>query len=209
MSSSTRTVRSIAVLKLTNQVKHTISFAQSVASAIVAGSASFPSPTPPMATFQADIAALVTAETAALARAKGAVDIRNAKLAVLKTDLENLKAYVQSVADAANPTNAAAIIESAGMAVRKTTLHDKATLAVQQGSVSGTVVIRAKAVARRASYGWQYSTDQKTWTNLPVTLQAKTTATGLTPATSYFFRVRGVTLTGEGNWSQVVSLLVS
>jgi hypothetical protein len=208
MSSSTRTVRSIAVLKLTNQVKHTISFAQSVASAIVAGSASFPSPTPPMATFQADIAALVTAETAALARAKGAVDIRNAKLAVLKTDLENLKAYVQSVADAANPTNAAAIIESAGMAVRKTTLHDKATLAVEQGSVSGTVVIRAKAVARRASYGWQYSTDQKTWTTLPQTLQAKTGVSGLTPATTYFFRVQGLISTGEGNWSDPVSFLV-
>jgi hypothetical protein len=50
---------------------------------------------------------------------------------------------------------------------------------------------------------------EETWTNAPSTLQAKTDVVALTPVTTYFFRVRPVTKDGEGNWSQVVSLVVS
>ena len=95
------------------------------------------------------------------------------------------------------------------MSVRAVTLHPKAQLSVKQGSVSGSVKLMAKAVDHRASYEWQFSTDQKTWTNAPSTLQAKTDIAGLTAGTAYFFRFRGVTKAGEGNWSQVVTLLVT
>jgi hypothetical protein len=54
----------------------------------------------------------------------------------------------------------------------------------------------------------QSTTDQKTWVNAPVTLEAKTDITGLTPNTTYYFRFRGVTRAGEGDYSQVVSLVV-
>jgi hypothetical protein len=199
--------RAIAVLKLSPKVKNVIAYAQSLATAMT-GNASCPSPVPSLTTFQANTAALNSAEAAVLARTKGAVQDRNGKLAVLRTDLENLKAYVQTVADAATPTNAATIIESAGMTVRKTTLHDKPALAVKQGSVSGSVNLAAKAPAHRASYAWQYSTDQKTWTTLPPTLQAKTGVSGLTVATLYYFRVQVLLMTGEGDWGQVVSLVV-
>jgi hypothetical protein len=199
--------RSIAVLKLSPRIKNVITFAQSLASAMT-NNTSFPSPNPPLATFQANITALSNAEAAVLARTKGAVEDRNAKLATLKTNLETLKAYVQEVADAANPTNAASIVESAGMTVRKITLHDKPALGVKQGSVSGTVNLAAKAPAHRASYAWQYSTDQKTWTSLPQTMQAKTLASGLTTSSVYFFRVQILLPAGEQNWSQIVSLLV-
>jgi hypothetical protein len=53
-----------------------------------------------------------------------------------------------------------------------------------------------------------YSTDQKTWTNAPSTLQAKTVITGLTSTTVFYFRFRGVTKTGEGAYSQIVQILV-
>jgi hypothetical protein len=200
--------RAIAVLKMSRKVKNLITFAQSVASAIGSNSGSFPTPNPPLATLQADISALVTAETAALSRAKGAVETRNAKLAVVKNDLELIKTYVQSVADAAVPTDAEAVIQNAGMAIRKVTLHDKATLNAEQGSVSGTVVLTAKAVAKRAAYSWQYSTDQKTWTSVPSTIQAKTGVSGLTSGTLYYFRMQPLTPTGEGDWTQIVSLVV-
>ena len=72
-----------------------------------------------------------------------------------------------------------------------------------------TAELVAKPAGHRASYEWQVSTDQKTWTLLPVTLQSKTLVSALTAGTLYYFRVRPVTKTGEGNWSQVVSLLVS
>jgi hypothetical protein len=66
--------RAIAVLKMSNKVKTLITYAQSVATSLSANATSFPAPTPSVATFQVDIAALVTAETAVLARTKGAVE---------------------------------------------------------------------------------------------------------------------------------------
>ena len=79
--------------------------------------------------------------------------------------------------------------------------------------MSGSGKLVAKAAARSAAYEWQYSTAQKTWTTLPITLQAKTGVSGLTPATTpattYAFRVQEVTRTGVENWSQIVTLVVS
>jgi hypothetical protein len=198
---------STAVLKLSPRVKNVITFAQNVATAMT-GNPHFPSPTPTLATFQADVAALNTAETAVLSRAKGAVETRNARLAVVRTDLDNLRSYVQGVAAQASPSDAEAIIESAGLTIRKVTARNKPALAAKQGSVSGTVTIAAKAVAKRAVYTWEYSTDQKTWTTLPETFQAKTGVSGLTAATTYYFRVQSMTKEGLGTWGDVVSLLV-
>ncbi len=202
------TTRPHAVLKLSRRVKNVISFAQAVEAALATNVATFPSPTPPLATFQADVAALVSAETAVQARAKGAVETRDAKLSAVHNDLKSIQSYVQFVADTGNPNSAAAVIESAGLSVRKITLHDKPALAIKQGSVSGIVTLDAKAAARRAAYDWQYSTDQKTWTSLPPTLQAKTVASGLTAGTVYYFRVQALIRTGEQNWSDVVSFMV-
>ena len=200
--------RSIAVLKLSHRIKNVITFAQSVASTMASNTASFPSPVPSLAVFEADIAALSAAETAVLARTKGAVEIRNAKLAVVRGDLQTVKNYVQGVADTGPAHNAEAIVQGAGFGVRKVTLHDKAALSVRQGSVSGTVNLAAKATAKRAAYDWEYSMDQKTWTPLPQTLQAKTGLSGLAPGSTYAFRMRSLTRKGEGDWSQVVTLLV-
>jgi hypothetical protein len=55
----------------------------------------------------------------------------------------------------------------------------------------------------------KYSLDQKTWTTLPITVKAKTGVSGLTVATTYYFRVQVVTSAGVDNWSQVVSALVN
>jgi hypothetical protein len=200
--------RAIAVLKMSHKVKSLITFAQSVATTM-SDNATFPSPNPTVATFQTDIAALVTAETAALARAKGAADLRNSKLAVVRADLASLRTYVQNVVDASNPANSESIIGSAGMSIRKVTLHDKAALAVKEGSVSGTVNLSAKSAAKKAAYNWQYSTDQKTWTSLPQTLKTKTGASGLTAGAIYYFRSQALTpKEGTGDWGQIVSLLV-
>jgi hypothetical protein len=201
--------RPIAVLKVSNKVKSVITFAQSVATAMAASPTNFPSPTPSLASFQTDIAALVTAETAVTARTKGAADTRNAKLAIVKADLESLKTYVQNIVDAANPASGEAIIGSASMAIRKVTLHDKPALGIRQGLVSGSVVLSAKSAGKKAAYNWRYSTDQKTWTSLPQTLVSKTGVSGLTAVTTYYFQCETQTVKGgEGTWGQVVSFLV-
>jgi hypothetical protein len=59
---------------------------------------------------------LQTAETAALSRAKGAATVRDDKRVVVVGLLQQLRGYVQAIADA-TPENGAAIIESAGLAV--------------------------------------------------------------------------------------------
>jgi hypothetical protein len=196
----------VATLKMPRSAKRLIPFAQNIITCFT-GNTALPSPNPPLATVTADLSALVTAEAAVLNRTKGAVETRDIKLATLRTDLEQLLAYVQQVASA-NPTSAAETIQSAGMSVRKTTLHDKAPLAASRGTASGDVILVAKAVSHRASYEWQYSTDGKTWTLAPATLQAKTVLSGLTAGTLYYFRVRPVLAAGEQNWSEVVSIVV-
>ena len=74
--------------------------------------------------------------------------------------------------------------------------------------MTGTVTLAAKAAAKRASYVWQYSTDQKTWTTAPATLQSKSGVSGLTAGTQYYFRVQPLTTAGVGDWSQTVTLIV-
>jgi hypothetical protein len=197
----------IAILRMPRSNKEVSSFAQSIVTAMT-GNPSFPAPTPTLAVVSGDIVAFVAAEAAALARTKGTADTRDVKLATLRTDLEHLLAYVQIVADA-DPSTAEAVIQSAGFFVRKQAVRTKGGLEVLPGTVPGSARLVAKSAARRAAYEWQFSTDQKTWTNAPSTLQAKTVIVGLTSATTYFFRCRPIVKAGESAWSQVVSLVVS
>jgi hypothetical protein len=95
------------------------------------------------------------------------------------------------------------------MSVKRLTLHNKPDLAATRGPVPGTAHVVAKAAAHRGAYEWEFSLDQKTWTSTPTTLQAKTTVSGLTSGSTYFFRVRPVVKTGEEAWMQIVSLVVA
>ncbi len=121
--------------------------------------------------------------------------------------LEQLKAYIQKVADG-NAETAASVIQSAGVSVRKAVLRQKQAFAAKPGAVSGVVKLTA-AAAGRASYDWEHSTDGgKTWVSLPSTLQARTTVSGLTPGAMATFRYRAVTKAGEGDWSQPTAIIV-
>jgi len=127
----------------------------------------------------------------------------------VRDDLHHLRDYVQSVVETlASPADAAALIASVHMPIRRVGTRDKPALAVSNGVVPGTVVLVAKAVASTASYYWSYSLDQKTWTSVPETMQATTTISGLTSAQTYYFRFRVLTRAGHRDYSQIVSLLV-
>jgi len=206
-SNSTKPHRAGVSLKLPTKVPALITYAQGIVTGMT-NNPSFPSPMPALSTVQAAITDLQTAETAALARAKGAVATRNEKRAALIALLQSLRTDVQNVADANAPT-APSIIQGAGMAVRKTPARAPRVFAVTPGSVSGSVKIVAAAAAHRAGYEWQYSTDGgKTWTLMPVTLQAKTSLAGLPVGTTVEVRYRPVTKTGEADWSAPVSMTV-
>lgn len=123
--------------------------------------------------------------------------------------LQDARGYVQMIADA-NRENAEKIIASAAMSIRKAPARTKTDFSARSGATSGTAHLVARAISRRASYEWQWSRDAgKTWNEAPSTLQAKTTISGLPVAVACQFRFRAVTRTGEGDWSQVVTLLVS
>jgi hypothetical protein len=167
-----------------------------------------PAPSPTVAALTSALADLQTAQTAASARTKGAATVRNEKRTVFISLLQQLRGYVQTTADA-TPENGASIIESSGLSVRKTPTHAPRVFGAKQGPLSGTAKVTAVSAGPRSSYEWQYSTDgAKTWVSAPVTIQAKTVITGLAVGTTVQFRYRPVTKTGEGDWSQPVSLLV-
>jgi hypothetical protein len=198
--------RSLAVLDLPKRINVLITFADGVVKAMT-GNAYFPSPSPALATVAAAITDLQNAETAALARSKGAAATRNAKRAVLVSLLQQLRMYVQSIVDP-NAENGPAIIQSAGMAIKKVATRKPRVFAALAGAVSGTVKIVAPSAGQRSSYDWQYSTDGKTWIDLSTTIQAKTTLSGQTPGAVLEFRYRPVTKTGAADWSVPVSFTV-
>lgn len=208
MSTTKKAPRSLVSLTLPTVVGLLISLARAIVQALT-GNPAFSSPTPTLAILSAAINDLETAQTAALTRVKGAVEVRNEKRAALVKLFADLRAYVQTVANAALPEHAAAIIQSAGMNVRKTPVRRPRVFAATQGSVSGSVKLVAPFAGPRGAYDWQWSADGgKTWQLAPSTVQSKTSMIGLTPGSTVLFRYRAVTRTGESDWSEPTSILV-
>lgn len=199
--------RFVVVLLLPTNVPALVKFAQAVVAALT-NNAFFPNPNPPLTTVSALITKLDAAQTAVKTRAQGTVQARNTVKAQLVQALHDIRAYVQSIANA-NPEQAEEMIASAALRSRKIPSRVKPALAIAPGSVAGAAKVGAKAAARRAAYEWQWSSDGgKTWTAVPPTLQARTTIEGLPVGVTCSFRYRALTRTGEGNWSQVVTYLV-
>jgi hypothetical protein len=199
--------RTLVALRLPDPIGLLISVVKAILIAMT-GNTHFPNPTPTLATVDSAVSDLEKAEATAQSRVKGATETRNAKRAALLLLVDALASYVQTIADA-DPGNGAAIIQSAGMGVRKTTVHGKRVFGVIQGSLSGSVKVVAPSAARRASYDWQWSTDGgKTWQLAASTLQAKTSLTGFAAGSTVSFRYRVTTKTGEAEWSQPIAFLV-
>jgi hypothetical protein len=210
MSTTKKSVhRATAVLSPPRSVSVLVTYARSVVTRMT-GNAYFPAPAPTLAAITTATDDLETAEKEALARTKGAVAARDEKKAVLLGLLKQLRAYIQGIADA-NPTSGPAIIESAGIAVRRTTVRRPRVFAATPGPLSGVAKLVVGSAGPRSSYEWAYSVDGgKTWIEAPATFQARTQIPGLTPGVTVQFRYRTVTArAGQGDWSQPVQLLIS
>ncbi len=208
MATTTNSIhRATVSLKLPAKVADFIAYGVGIVHAMTNNPA-FPTPVPALAAPAAAVRDLPAAETLALTKAKGTAQARNDKRAVVVSLLQQLRGYVQAIADA-TPENGATIIQSAAMAVRKVPVRAARVFAAKPGAVSGAVKLTATVAARRASYEWQYSVDGgKTWVGTPASLQAKTTITGLPAGSTAMFRYKTVTKSGEGDWSQPIALLV-
>jgi hypothetical protein len=199
--------RSIAVINLGKSVPLVLAQAKAIVAEIAANPSIFITPNPPLAVLNSQIAALEAAHTAALSRVSGAVEIRNVKLQDLTQSLHTTRTYVEGIANA-DPSNAPATIKAAGLLVKKARAHTKQELAVKQGAIPGTVTILAKSAGTRATYSWQWSLDDKAWTDLPQTLKARTSMVNLAVGVTHYFRFRVLDKAGLGEWSDAVSLMV-
>ena len=202
----TATHHILVALNLSTHIPDIIKQGRAIVVAMTAN-ASFSSPNPALAIITTALDGLDTAETAALTKAKGTAEARNAALAKVKTLLRQLEAYVQLIADGSGD-QAEPVIVSAAMNVRKVTPRQKQVFEAAQ-SVSGSVILFGVVVANATAYNWQMSPDGKTWTSLPTTSKAKTTVLGLTPATTCYFRHEPVLRKGAAaEWSQMISIVV-
>jgi hypothetical protein len=197
-----------AILMLPSSNKALLTYAKAVHERL-SGNANFPNPNPALEVLAVDIKAFDDAETKAKTKVLGATEARDAKRQKVTEDLKHIRDRVQSIAETqASYRDAAAVITGAFMSVKKTGKRTRNELSAKNTGVSGIVLLEAKSVAPAATYFWQYSLDQETWTSVPATMQVKAMISGLTPAATYYFRFRALTRAGEIDFSQVVSLLV-
>jgi hypothetical protein len=199
------THRNLVSLSLPRRISALIAYAQGIVKGAT-NNPNLPSPVPTVAALTQALTDLQNAETAALARTKGAVALRNEKRTTLISPLTQFKGYVQVQADA-NPENGASIIESAGLAVKKAANRPPRVFSAKTGTVSGEVVVVAPSAGHRSSYEWEYSIDGgTTWLAMAPTMQAKTSLAGLKPGSSVQFKYRSVTKAGASDWSQPITL---
>ncbi len=168
----------------------------------------FPSPNPPVAVLESHIAALDAAQTNVRLGGKGAADDRDAKRSVVRGDLDQERMYVQTLAYALPSAEAIELVERSGFSVKESSAHGKPGLEAKPGEVSGSVNVVARAEKTRATYYWQCSKDQTTWTSVDDTLQADAWFHGLEAGVLYWFRYRARTKDGLGDWSEPVFLRV-
>ena len=192
---------------------------QAMANSIQANIASFPALPITIAAYVALQTAFVLAQQVATeTKAKGSAKLRNLKAIALWNAMELIQKYIQGLANGLSAEAAASLIESGGLLVAKAAKHPKAALTAALTATQGNVLLEAnrallvgKDDARKhVLFNWQWSGDGgKTWNSVASTPVATTVIPGLTPLTTYSFRV-SVTVSKEpaGAWSQAISLLV-
>jgi hypothetical protein len=199
--------RILVTLKLPRSIPALIVYAQGVVTALN-GNPHFVTPSPALGDITTAIVELQTAQ-ANLSRSKGAAAARNDKKEVLIKLLQELRFYVQKIADA-DPQNAAPIVQSSGLPSRSTPVHKARVFGARSGKMSGSVDVLAPVARKGASYEWQYSLDGgKTWTEAAPGTRARTTLTGLPVASQVQIRYRSVApKAGPSDWSQALTVVV-
>ena len=144
-----------------------------------------------------------------VAKKVGAAALRNVILKTVKTNIYDLVADVQSLADNSSTVeDSIAIIQAAGLHVKVNGVHVKPPFGVKmKEGASGVVVLKMKSV-KNASYDWQVSYDKgATFNPLPGTRSAETILEGLVRGSQLMFRARANVGNLPGVW-QPAELIV-
>jgi hypothetical protein len=212
--SAVRKVRVVTKGKKTN-IPFFLAVCKSILAAITAHPSLFPNLPVLLTLLQKQVQDLDDYQRQTKDRVPGAAALRNTARDDLFTSVEAIRAYVQGLCDT-SPEQAATLAQSAGMKLAAASVRSKPILGAKQGPQPGVVNLEANATllangvrsTRYRFYNWQYSVDGKTWITVPSTPYAKTIITGLTPLTTYEFRVSLTDKNGQGAWSQTLSFLV-
>ena len=169
----------------------------------------FTAPSPGLPIVTSDTDDLEAAEAVAATRVAGAAAARNLKYDIVLDDVYGLQRYVQNLADhAADEATAIAIINASGFDLKNHGVRVKPDLAAKYGPLTGMLRLIAKSAGRRVSYEWQKSPDGIAWTDLPATLQAKTTVSGLVAGSRMHFRFRAILTSGATEWCSPIIVII-
>ncbi len=194
------------ILSFPTSIPGLIRVCQLVVQAITANAALYPNLPITLAVLAANLATLAALETQAEAKHPGAAEERDVQAALVIANFKQTRAYVESLV-IASPGQAAVLIDGAAMRSRKVRAYQKPPLAAKPGAISGLVLLICLASKIKAVYGWQVSSDQKTWTDLPPTTAAKTSEAGLTPGATYYFRQRLIIKGVAQDWGQIIAFV--
>lgn len=166
MNRSNKPRRPVAVLDLEVGTSALVALAGKIVRAM-ADSPYLDDAVPSVTTLENALLDLQFAHSPGQTRAPGAVARRSDKRAALEMLLRQVKLRVQGVADS-RPTHAAAIIESAGLAIVKCAAPRPIAFRAKAAAAPGAVKLTAPMAAKQAAYEWQYSVDlARTWVPVP------------------------------------------
>jgi hypothetical protein len=191
--------RTIAVL---------IAFCRNVVTQMT-GNTNFTTPTPPLADVTAAVDALEIADEAASGGSHLAILDRKAKKATLISLMRQLAAYVQTQSQSSK-----AVIISSGFHTTKVPapvgpLPAPENLRLTQTGTTGQLSLRFNRVRGvTAGYTVQIAEDvEGPYTDYTTSNKTRLTITGLTPAKTYWVRVRANGALGPSGWSNPASAI--
>ncbi len=203
-----RARRVIGILRWPNDFPGRLKYGGGVIAMIGENSGTFTAPSPPLATLTTALGGLNSAEITAGTRALGAAEARDAKWLTVESLFDQELAYVQGIADLAGPALAPGVFAQAGMSTTQHAGHPPREYKMTQ-TVSTEVDVTVPAAGTDTAVIWEYGTSPTAMTSWIVTIHGILKLTNQTPGTTLYLRYRIVTTTGYGEWSQVISRLVT
>ena len=194
--------RPIAVYKAPTKVEKFIFRVRALIINLLGNPGYFAAIVPVPATVTTNVDTLETKQARVVAKIPGAGALRNIALLLVKTNVNDLVAAIQSLADnSANVETAIAIIQAAGLGVKVNGVRVKAPFEAKcKKGFSGTAFLVMKKV-HLASYDFQVSYDKgATWVPLPGSRAAKTQLNGLILGAQLMFRARANVGGVAGAW---------
>ena len=193
-----RIARVLAVLNLSPKILTMIAQVRGIVASST-DNPDLPGPTPSLDQISAHVDDLEDKNLDAIVRRVGALEARSAARLLVIVDMHQFKAFVQAAADR-DMARGAAIITGAGLGVLTKGRRQKQIAAALRGERYRGGVRHGALRRGPGDVFWQMSANRTDWLDLPPTMQANTSVSGLAPLMLHFFRYRVLTRKGLGDW---------